>query len=56
LFIVTAGAHLTIIIYAIQRTYRRASVPILGRQLYKYVLGERVLTPESAHLDPRADG
>ncbi len=53
LFIVTAGAHLLIIIYAIQRTYRRASVPILGRQLFKSVFGERALTPEGVRLDPR---
>lgn len=53
LFIVTAGAHLLIIIYAIQRTYRRASVPILGRQLFKSIFGERALTPEGVRLDPR---
>ena len=53
MFIVTAGAHLLIIIYAIQRTYRRASVPILGRQLFKSVFGERALTPEGVRLDPR---
>jgi MFS family permease len=53
LFLVTAGAHLTIIIYAIQRTYRRASVPILGRQLFKSIFGERALTPEGVRLDPR---
>ena len=53
LFIVTAGAHLMIIVYAIQRTYRRASVPILGRQLFKTMLGERALTPEAVRLDPR---
>ena len=53
MFIVTAGAHLTIIIYAIQRTYRRASVPILGRQLFKGIFGERALTPEGVRLDPR---
>ncbi len=56
LFAVTALAHALIIIYAIQRTYRRASVPILGRQLFRSMLGERVLTPESARLDPRAEG
>ncbi len=53
LFIVTAGAHLMIIVYAIQRTYRRASVPILGRSLFKSILGERALTPEAVRLDPR---
>jgi MFS family permease len=52
-FIVTAGAHLMIIVYAIQRTYRRASVPILGRRLFKSILGERALTPEGVRLDPR---
>jgi MFS family permease len=52
-FIVTAGAHLMIIVYAIQRTFRRASVPILGRQLFKSILGERALTPEGVRLDPR---
>jgi MFS family permease len=52
-FIVTAAAHLMIIVYAIQRTYRRASVPILGRQLFKSIFGERALTPEGVRLDPR---
>jgi MFS family permease len=53
LFLVTASAHLLIIIYAIQRTYRRASVPILGRQLFKSIFGERAITPEAVRLDPR---
>jgi MFS family permease len=53
LFLVTASAHLLIITYAIQRTYRRASVPILGRQLFKSIFGERAITPEAVRLDPR---
>jgi MFS family permease len=53
LFLVTASAHLLIIVYAIQRTYRRASVPILGRQLFKSIFGERAITPEAVRLDPR---
>jgi MFS family permease len=53
-FLVTACSHLLIIIYAIQRTYRRASVPILGRRLFKAILGERAITPEAVRLDPRS--
>jgi MFS family permease len=53
LFLVTASAHMLIIVYAIQRTYRRASVPILGRQLFKSIFGERAITPEAVRLDPR---
>jgi MFS family permease len=54
IFLVTASSHLMIIIYAIQRTYRRASVPILGRRLFKTILGERAITPEAVRLDPRS--
>jgi MFS family permease len=53
IFLVTACSHLLIIVYAIQRTYRRASVPILGRRLFKTILGERAITPEAVRLDPR---
>jgi MFS family permease len=56
IFLVTASSHLMIIIYAIQRTYRRASVPILGRRLFKTILGERTITPEAVRLDPRSAG
>lgn len=55
LFLVTAASHLLIIVYAIQRTYRRASVPILGRQLFKSIFGERTITPEAVRLDPRSE-
>ncbi len=54
IFLVTACSHLLIIVYAIQRTYRRASVPLLGRQLFKTIFGERAITPEAVRLDPRS--
>ncbi len=55
LFAVTAAAHALIAAYAFYRTFKRAPIPENAREAYLTVPNSRMLTPEAATLDPRAE-
>ncbi len=55
LFLVTAGAHLGLAVYAAVRISRRSAVPVEEREAFTVLPAERAVTPQSVMLDPRAD-
>lgn len=54
LFLVTAVSQGLISVYAVVRTFKRAPIAENVKGLYRSMLSERVLTPETAQLDPRS--
>lgn len=56
LFAVTAAAHISVAVYAIFRSRRRAAIPVGERESFSSTPSARSATPESIALDPRAPG
>ncbi|KQV35114.1 MULTISPECIES: MFS transporter [unclassified Rhizobium] len=54
LFMITACAHILIVIYAIFRSRMRAPVPVNERDAYSTINPGTLTTPESLQLSPRA--
>jgi MFS family permease len=55
LFIVTSASQALISIYALVRMVRRAAIADNLKSMYRSMMSERVLTTETATLDPRAE-
>lgn len=55
LFLVTAGAHLGVALYAVLRVTLRAPVPFEEREAFKTLPSERTVTPQTIMLDPRSE-
>jgi MFS family permease len=55
LFLITSAAQALICVYALVRTFKRAAIADNIKGLFRSMLSERVLTTETAQLDPRTD-
>lgn len=55
IFAVTLVSHLSIAVYAILRSRRRAAVPDADKEAFKTLPSIRVATQQGIHLDPRAN-
>jgi MFS family permease len=55
IFAVTLASHLSIAVYAILRSRRRAAVPDADKEAFKTLPSVRVATQQGIHLDPRAN-
>jgi MFS family permease len=55
LFIITTLAQASISVYALVRIVQRAAIADNLKSVFHYMLSERVLTTETAQLDPRSD-
>lgn len=55
IFAVTLVSHLSIAVYAILRSRRRAAVPDADKEAFKTLPSVRVATQQGIHLDPRAN-
>lgn len=55
LFVVTSGAQALVCAYALVRTFKRAPIAENLKEPHRSMMSERVLTPETAQLDPRSD-
>jgi len=55
LFALTGAAHISIAVYALYRSTRRAAVPLRDRETFSSVPASRSATPEAIALDPRAN-
>jgi len=56
LFAITTLAHISITVYALFRSRRRASVPKSEKEQFKSMPSVKSATPEGMNLDPRAEG
>jgi MFS family permease len=55
LFLVTAIAQASISVYALVRMVQRVAIAGNLKSVFRFMMSERVLTTETAQLDPRAD-
>jgi MFS family permease len=55
LFLITALAQASISVYALVRMVQRAAIADNLKSVFRFMMSERVLTTETAHLDPRAE-